>query len=48
MSKFNDFIFESLGPADQFRKIKLMNEDGHKDFDLNILVLTTELETDGE
>ena len=48
MSKFNDFIFESLGPADQFKKIKLMNEDGHKDFDLNILVLTTEAETDGE
>ena len=48
MSKFNDFIFEELGPADQFKKIKLMNENGNKTFDLNVLVLTTESETDGE
>jgi len=49
MSKFNDFIFESLGPVEQFKKIKLMNE-GNKDedSDLNVLVLTTESKKHGE
>jgi len=45
MSRLNDFIFESLGPSDQFNKIKRMNENDGKDFDLNILILTTESES---
>ena len=49
MSKFNDFIFEALGPAEQFKKIKLMNEgDKEKDSDFNVLVLTTESKKHGE
>jgi len=48
MSRLNDFIFEGLRPSEQFKKIKWMNENDGKDFDLNILVLTTEAETDGE
>ena len=41
MSKFNDFIFEGLGPADQFKKIKVLSEKSNKSFDFNILILTS-------
>ena len=43
MSKFNDFIFEELGPADQFKKIKFLTEEEEKkNSSFNILLLTSE------
>jgi ribosomal protein S6--L-glutamate ligase len=41
MNKFNDFIFEGLGPADQFKKIKALSETSDKTFDFNVLILTS-------